>query len=121
MTLRPRKTADRPVRRAHNVVAMPRQGGMSAPPPPHLEVEEQQLWASLTATFELDDDASLAVLLSGLEARGRARRMRLAIDEQGETIMDQHGLRPHPLLAHERASTALFLTCMKQLRLDSVT
>lgn len=121
MTLRMRKTPLTPAQRPSNIVTIPTLQRNTLPPPPaHLEPPEAELWTSLVSTFVLDDCASLSVLQSGMEARGRARRCRVAIDAQGETIADERwGVRPHPLLPHERASVALFLQAMKALRLDT--
>ena len=91
-----------------------------APAPAHLEKPERELWASLTRTFKFDDEGSLELLQSALEARMRSRRCRQSIDKEGEVWRDARGnLRPHPLLNAERSARASFIGCMRLLRLDT--
>ena len=91
-----------------------------APAPAHLEKPERELWTSLTRTYKFDDEGSLELLQSALEARMRSRRCRIAIDKEGEVWRDAKGnLRPHPLLNAERSARASFIGCMRLLRLDT--
>jgi hypothetical protein len=87
--------------------------------PRHLEAPERRLWREITGEFAFDDPASLALLCSALDAHQRARRCRLVIDNEGETVRDRfQQLRAHPLLAAERDARAAFLAAMRALNLD---
>jgi hypothetical protein len=91
-----------------------------APAPSHLDEPERQLWVGLVRDYKFDDQASLELLQSALEAKMRSRRCRERIDEEGETWRDDKGnLRPHPLLAAERSARASYLGIMRMLRLDT--
>ena len=77
------------------------------------------MWRDITAEFSFDDPASLALLRSALEAHMRARRCRVVIDRDGETVKDRFfQVRAHPLLAAERDARAAFLASMRALNLD---
>jgi hypothetical protein len=79
--------------------------GRGKPCPGHLEPPERALWASITAAYALDDSAALDVLDTALQARGRMRRCREAIDRTGELITDRWGQsRANPLLIAERGA-----------------
>ena len=89
------------------------------PAPKHLEAHERDLWAKLHEAYRLDDAASLALLATTLEAHQRARRCRLAIDRDGETVKDRFDqLKPHPLLPTERDARAAWLAGIRVLNLD---
>jgi hypothetical protein len=91
-----------------------------APAPIPLDKAERDLWTSLIRTYKFDDEGSLELLASALEARMRSRRCRQSIDKEGECWRDAKGnLRPHPLLAAERSARASFIGCMRLLRLDT--
>jgi hypothetical protein len=90
------------------------------PAPEHLEKPERDLWVNLIRGYRFDDEGSLELLQSALEARMRSRRCRISIDKEGEVWRDDKGnLRPHPLLAAERSARASFIGCMRLLRLDT--
>jgi hypothetical protein len=77
------------------------------------------MWREITTGFTFEDPASLALLRSALEAHMRARRCRVVIDRNGETIKDRfEQVRAHPLLAAERDARAAFLAAMRALNLD---
>jgi hypothetical protein len=75
----------------------------------------------LVAEFVIDDAASLETLALACEARARARRCRIKINENetGEVVTDRWGqLQRHPLLTSEAHAHGVFLSAMRQLRLD---
>lgn len=87
--------------------------------PRHLETVERRMWRDIVTEFEFSDPASLALLRSALEAHQRARRCRLVIDRDGETVRDRfQQIRAHPLLAAERDARAAFLAAVRALNLD---
>jgi phage terminase small subunit len=119
MVQTPRKHADPLARKYANVVPIPGKRGPKPAVPAHLEPEEQALWRDLYASHSLDDPASLVLLATVCEARGRVRRCRILIDAQGETVVDRFGvIKPHPLLSAESHAQATFLGAMRALRLD---
>src|SRR4051812_23596570 len=88
-------------------------------PPSHLHAPESQLWIEVVASFAFADPASLAILAAAIEARGRMRRCREAIDRDGETVVDRfQQVKSHPLLSAERDARAAFLAGMRTLNLD---
>jgi hypothetical protein len=88
--------------------------------PAHLEKPERDLWANIVRTFKFDDEGSLEILASALEARMRSRRCREAINKEGEVWRDHRGgLRPHPLLNAERSARSSYIGAMRLLRLDT--
>lgn len=100
---------------------IPPRGGPAAKAPKHLEAPEKALWRSLTAHHEFGDAASASLLTTTLEAHMRARRCRIQIAEDGETIPDRFGIpKIHPLIAAERDARRAFQQGMKQLGLDLV-
>jgi phage terminase small subunit len=98
----------------------PRTAGIKTPPAPHhFGPIEKRMWRELSAAFAFDDPASLAILRVALEAHGRSRECREAIDRDGAAIRDRwQQLKPHPLLASERDARAAFLAAMRSLNLD---
>jgi P27 family predicted phage terminase small subunit len=87
------------------------------PPPPHLGPDEQRIWRNVLREFK-GTDASLALLVSGLEAHQRARQCRQTIDEQGMTVEGTAGqMKAHPLLTVERAAWRAFSQTFKMLGL----
>jgi hypothetical protein len=104
-----------PVRRR----SVPPQQVRKPPAPRHLEPAEKLMWRDIISGFRFDDPASLALLRSALEAHMRARRCRVVIDRDGETVLDRfEQTRAHPLLAAERDARAAFLAAMRALNLD---
>ena len=88
-------------------------------PPRHLDKTEADLWRSIIRDYDFDDDASLALLATAMEARQRARKCRERIDVDGEAVRDRFGqVKAHPLLNAERDARAAFLAAMRVLNLD---
>lgn len=99
--------------------AIPQRGGAASKAPTHLEAPEKALWRDLTTSHDFADAASQSLLTSTLEAHMRARRCRIQIATDGETISDRFGIpKAHPLLAAERDARRAFQQGMKQLNLD---
>lgn len=98
---------------------IPPRGSAATKAPAHLEAPEKALWRDLTANHDFADAASQSLLTSTLEAHLRARRCRIQIAADGETIPDRFGIiKAHPLLAAERDARRAFQQGMKQLNLD---
>ncbi|MGM4886342.1 hypothetical protein [Tardiphaga sp. 11_C7_N12_6] len=97
----------------------PKPGGKVPSTPKHLETPERRMWRDWTAAHRFEDEASLALLRTTLEAHQRGRHCREAIDKDGEAVTDRFGqLKPHPLLAAERDARSAFFAGMKSLNLD---
>ena len=116
-----RKRGGNPPVKWNNILRIPaQQPGKPQPVPKHLEPEEATLWRSITAEYQLDDDAALMLLSTALECRGRLRRIRLVIDREGESVRDRWGQsKPHPLLPAERGARDSFAKLMRALNLDT--
>ena len=98
---------------------IPPRGSTATKAPLHLEAPEKTLWRDLTTNHDFTDAASRSLLTSTLEAHMRARRCRIQIATEGETIPDRFGImKVHPLLAAERDARRAFQQGMKQLNLD---
>jgi len=88
-------------------------------PPKHLPVPEKRVYRSLVAEYNIRDVGGQEVLVSGLEAKARARKCREIIDREGMTTVDRWGQpKAHPLLATERDARAAWLQAVKLLNLD---
>jgi P27 family predicted phage terminase small subunit len=89
------------------------------PAPKHLGKDEKDLWNRLTASYVLDDPASLALLQQACEARMRARLAAEIILKEGSVYTDDRGnLKSHPAVAAERSAQNAFISSMRLLRLD---
>jgi P27 family predicted phage terminase small subunit len=85
--------------------------------PSHLGQPEQKIWRDVLREFK-GTDASLALLISGLESHMRARECREAIAREGMTVDGTAGqLKAHPLLSVERAALRGFQQTFKALGL----
>jgi len=88
--------------------------------PTHLGKRAKHFFQSIVADFEFEDH-HVEILTEAANALDRAERCRLQIAKAGETFVDRWGqLRPHPLLAAERDSRALFARLLRELGLDIV-
>jgi P27 family predicted phage terminase small subunit len=89
------------------------------PAPSHLDPEEAALFKSIVAEFRVDDIGSLQLLTTAMEAHQRCRTCREAIDRDGLTITDKHGvLVPHPLLRSEGSARQQYLAALRALNLE---
>ena len=89
------------------------------PPPSHLAEEEQALFKLIVAEFRVDDIGSLQLLTTAMEAHQRCRVCREAIDRDGLTTTDRHGvLIPHPLLRSEGSARQQYLAALRALNLE---
>jgi Phage terminase, small subunit len=88
-------------------------------PPPHLDSEEAALFKSILNEFKVDDIGSLQLLTTAMEAHQRCRVCREAIDREGLTVVDRHGvLVPHPLLRSEGSARQQYLAALRALNLE---
>ena len=55
-------------------------------PPKHLEDRQKDLWRQLVAEYDFADAGSLALLETAMEAHQRARRCRIEIERDSETV-----------------------------------
>jgi phage terminase small subunit len=93
-----------------------------APPPDHLDPEEQALFRQVIAEFQIDDSGSISLLVTAMECHQRCRRARERVDEDGETVLDRfRQLRPHPCIAIERDARDGYLRAMRALNLKPST
>jgi len=89
------------------------------PPPKSLSTEGGAIWKRLLADYEINDEAGLLLLQTGLEAYDRLKQCQKAIARDGPQVRDRFNqLKAHPLLPAERASRTQMLAAFKQLHLD---
>jgi P27 family predicted phage terminase small subunit len=87
--------------------------------PKGLSTEAKAWWKRLRTEYEIEDDAGLLLLQTGLEAFDRMRLAQAAIARDGMTILDRFDQRkPHPLLPAERDARAQMLAALRALNLD---
>jgi P27 family predicted phage terminase small subunit len=90
-----------------------------APPPAHLDEQEQALFRTIVTEFRIDDAGSIELLITACEAHARCRTCREAIDRDGLTVTDRFGcVVPHPLLRSETSARGQYLAALKQLNLE---
>ena len=92
----------------------------SIPPthPPELGAAGRELWTKLVSAYALEDEGGMAVLAVACRAADREETCRAVVAKQGMTVKDRfRQVRPHPLLAVERAARAQVLTALRQLAL----
>lgn len=88
-------------------------------PPKGLSTEAKRWWKRLRTEYEIEDDAGLLLLQTGLEAFDRMRLAQEAIARDGMTVRDRFGQpKPHPLLPAERDARAQMLAALRALNLD---
>lgn len=95
-------------------------GAIVAAPPADLGPAGRALWSKLTRDYAISDEHGQAVLEVAARAADRAESCRLAIlkSKTGMIVKDRfRQLRPHPLLAVERAARAQVLQALKALSL----
>lgn len=87
--------------------------------PKGLSTEAKAWWKRLRTEYEIEDDAGLLLLQTGLEAFDRMRHAQDAIRAEGMTVLDRFGQRKaHPLLPAERDARAQMLAALRALNLD---
>jgi hypothetical protein len=84
--------------------------------PETLGEPERELWDRTLEQFEFNDDASLALLRSALEAHQLARESWDRVQADGLMVKG----RPHPLLLTLRDSRKAFGALLRQLDLEPV-
>jgi hypothetical protein len=81
-----------------------------------LSDESENLKSKILEQFVFQDDASLEILQTGLEARDLYHEAQEQVDMDGLTVSgDRGGCKAHPLLAVIRDQRAQFLAAMKLL------
>lgn len=99
-----------------NIVSLPSRRHM---PPGHLEEPEQTLWRSMVKDYAIDGAASLEILATAMDARGRMRKCREAIDAEGSLVPDRYGnYKANPLLVAERGARDSYAKLLRILNLD---
>ncbi|CAM5277028.1 hypothetical protein [Rhodanobacter lindaniclasticus] len=89
------------------------------PPPVSLSKEAASTWKRITADYEIEDEAGILLLTTGLEAFDRMRQCQAAIKRDGPQVLDRFGyLKAHPLLPAERGARTQMLAAFKALHLD---
>jgi P27 family predicted phage terminase small subunit len=84
-------------------------------PPAHLGEPERQIWDDVMRGWS-GEQASFAVLCSGLEAHQRARECREIIADEGLIVTGRDGQsKAHPLINAERDARRAFQQTFKQL------
>ena len=87
-------------------------------PPKHLKADARRLWERLTADYQIDDAAGLALLQAACEAFQRAAEARKLIDRDGAVIMDRFGQqKPHPAISIERDNRGQMISALRALKL----
>jgi P27 family predicted phage terminase small subunit len=86
--------------------------------PKHLQKETRQFWGKVVADFQLEPH-HVRLLTAACESWDRGVEAREAVTAAGPFFTNRHGeLRPHPGLAVERDSRALFARLIRELNLD---
>jgi P27 family predicted phage terminase small subunit len=84
-----------------------------------LSPQAQKLRKAILSSYEIEDEAALAVLRTTLEAYDLMHDAQTRIDAEGLTVQgDRGGIKQHPLLQVVRDQRAQFLMGIKALRLD---
>jgi len=87
--------------------------------PKHLSKEAKRLWERLLKEYEIEDEAGLLILATGLEAFDRMREAQMIIKTEGMQVTDRFDQKKaHPLTTVERDSRAAMLASLKALNLD---
>jgi len=93
-----------------------------APAPEDLGDAGHELWRKLMEAYALGDEHGKAVLAIACRAADRAESCRLKVAKEGMTVKDRwRQIRPHPLLAVERAARQQMLQALRQLSLPLPT
>jgi hypothetical protein len=85
------------------------------PIPPQLGTFGRAMWQSIQAEFGIRDVGGLVLLTLACEAQDRAQRCRELIDEQGELLPCNGGVKENPLLRPELANRALIARTLARL------
>jgi len=87
-------------------------------PPEHLEPETAEWWLRAAQDFELEGHHE-RLLTGAAEAWDRAQQARRILEEEGIVVPDRFGQpKPHPAVAIERDSKALFARLLRELAFD---
>jgi phage terminase small subunit len=87
--------------------------------PKGLSAEARRLCASLTAGYQIEDEAGLLLLRTGLEAFDRMRQAQAIIAKEGIAPKDRFGQpRQHPATLIERDARNALLKALGALHLD---
>ena len=87
--------------------------------PKHLSREAKRQWQKLLLEYEIEDQAGLFLLQTGLEAFDRMREAQAIVKEEGMQVADRFGqMKAHPLITVERDARSAMLQAVKGLNLD---
>lgn len=88
-------------------------------PPSHLKKPARDMWASISADYDVSDGAGLSLLQAACESFQRASEARAIIDKAGAVVTDRFGQeKPHPAVGIERDSRAAMVSALRALRLE---
>jgi P27 family predicted phage terminase small subunit len=89
--------------------------------PQHLSQPSQAWWLSIAEEFALESHHE-RLLTAACEAWDRCQQARLTVEAEGLTFVGRDSsIKPHPAVAIERDSRALFGRLIHQLGLDKVS
>jgi hypothetical protein len=84
-----------------------------------LSTEAEKLKKSILDQFSFEDDASIAILQTAMQAFDLMNEAQAIVDEAGLTVQgDRGGIKAHPLLPVIRDARAQFLAGLKALHLE---
>lgn len=84
-----------------------------------LSKEAMKLKASILKSYDISDEAGIAILQTAMGAYDAMNAAQAVVDKQGLTVRGDRGqIKAHPLLSVIRDSRAQFLMALKHLNLD---
>lgn len=84
-----------------------------------LSKEALKIQNSILKEYDINDEAGLAILKTGMESYDLMQKSQKIVERDGLTVAgDRGGIKAHPLLAVIRDSRAQFLMALKHLNLD---
>jgi hypothetical protein len=84
-------------------------------PPRKLGTPGTALWNAVQAEFRIEDCGGIELLAQACAAADRAQSLAARIDQDGETIHTEHGLKAHPCLKDELANRAFIVRTLEKL------
>lgn len=94
-------------------------GSMNPPqPPPHLSSSSAEWWRTTLQAYVLEAH-HLRLLQLACEAWDRCQQAREVLQDEGLTVQNEAGIKPHPCIAIERDSRLAVARLVRELDLDT--
>jgi hypothetical protein len=84
-------------------------------PPRKLGEAGLALWHAVQSEFAITDIGGVELLMQACLAADRAQALTTRIDQDGETMHTQHGLKAHPCLKDELAARSFIVRTLQRL------